>query len=151
MIEVKVSIDNHGDEPGVEQRADALAAFLADYAQKPFEWGETDCSLFVADWAMALGHDDPAHDLRGTYSTHVGCRKLLRKRGGIVSVVGECASRIGLCARPEPSLGAIGVIGSHSDEWQQWSAIWTGAGWAVKWDDQIVLFAAKPLAIWSFV
>lgn len=151
MTDIIVSIDRHRHEPGVAARAESLAAFLDDYRRKPFQWGTADCSLFVADWAMTLGHSDPAHDLRGTYTTHLGCRRLLRKRGGIVSVVGRCAARIGLKAAPRPSLGAIGVIGSHDDEWQQWSAIWTGAGWAVKWEDEIVQFTAKPIAIWSFV
>lgn len=141
----------HGSEAGIVERVAAFQRFYAEQRTRPFVWGRADCSLFVADWAMALGHGDPAAHLRGQYETALGCRRLLRKAGGIQSVVGQCAESIGMRPVEDPTFGAIAVIGAADDEWQQWSAIWDGSRWLVKWDDDLVGFSAKPLAIWSFV
>ncbi len=141
----------HGDEPGIVDRVARFQRFYAEQRDREFVWGQADCSLFVADWAIALGHLDPAAHLRDQYDTALGCRRLLRKHGGIQAVVGECAEGIGMRRVDQPTFGAIAVIGAADDEWQQWSAIWDGFRWLVKWDDDLTIFNAKPLVIWSFV
>jgi len=118
----------------------------------PHVWGRSDCSLAVADWAMAAGHADSAADLRCTYSTETQCRAVLASRGGLIATVGGCAQAIGLSPIQEPEFGCIAVIGSSHNEDRQWAAIWQGFRWLVKWGDersaQWMPFMAKPLAMW---
>ena len=44
-----------------------LDEFLAAHALLPWGWGTVDCSLVLADWAVACGRADPAAHLRGNY------------------------------------------------------------------------------------
>lgn len=143
-------IRRHHGEPGLVERMAGLESFVSSCS--PHVWGQSDCSLAVADWAMAVGHADSATDLRGTYSTEAQCRAVLASRGGLVATVGGCAQAIGLSPIHEPELGCIAVIGSPHNEARQWAAIWQGFRWLVKWGDersaQWMPFMAKPLAMW---
>lgn len=49
-------------------------------------WGQNDCATWAASyWNEVTGYD-PAHALRGTYSTWHGCRLILARRGGVATV-----------------------------------------------------------------
>lgn len=61
----------------------AFYAMIEDYKTRPFEWGEADCCLFVADALAALYGKDYAAPFRGKYTTEKGAYKLLKKYDGI--------------------------------------------------------------------
>jgi len=58
-----------------------LSTFLTESASKPFEWGENDCALFMADAVKAQTGCDIAQDYRGKYKTEIGSKKALKKYG----------------------------------------------------------------------
>src|SRR5690606_38091186 len=72
------AIRRHHGEPGLVEKMARLEDFTLTAA--PHVWGQSDCSLVIADWAMANGYPDAATDLRGTYSTEVECRAVLAAR-----------------------------------------------------------------------
>lgn len=71
-----------------------LAAFLAD--EKPFSWGDRDCSLFAADAVLCITGNDPASDWRGKYKTATGATRLLRPYGGIEGAVEKITADNGM-------------------------------------------------------
>lgn len=77
---------------------------------RQWQWGELDCCLFLADWIVARDGIDPASDLRGSYATQREMRHLLKARGGIRQVVGDCAARAGLVPTYQPQLGDVGLV-----------------------------------------
>lgn len=145
-------IHRHYAEPGLVERMARLEDFCERTNRLPLVWGLSDCSLLIADWALENGHDDAAAELRGAYDTEPGCRALLAARGGLLAVVGGCAAGLALTPLHEPEFGAIAVIGSLANPDRQWSAIWNGARWLVKWGNETAApwtpFAAKSLRIW---
>lgn len=146
-------IRRHFHEDGIVERVARFQRFYAATKDLPWVWGQTDCSILVADWATANGFSDPAAHLRETYSTERGCGDVLQAGGGLLAVFGDCAARAGLTPLHEPQFGAVAVIGSATRLSRQWAAIWSGNRWLVRHSDKQlsawVPFAAKPLAIWS--
>src|SRR5690606_40483460 len=77
------TIRRHHHEPGLVMRMARLETFVLDTDRTPHVWGERDCSLVMADWAMANGYPDSATDLRDTYSTDDEYRTVLAARAGL--------------------------------------------------------------------
>lgn len=148
---VRIIRRHHGEERLVERMA-LLEDFIRHTHARPFEWGASDCSLMVADWCVANGHEDPAAAWRGSYATEAECRALIAWRGDLVAVVAGCATVAGLKPISEPEFGCVAVVGSQSVLARQWSAIWNGRRWAVRWlspsGPMWSPFAAKPLGMW---
>lgn len=144
------TIRRHHGEDGLVERMARLESFLLD--RKPHVWGQSDCSLVIADWVALNGHHDPGAEWRGAYDTEEDCRALLERRGGLVAHIGACASDVGLTPILEPEFGCIAVVGSKHDDRRQWAAIWQGFRWLVKWGDgnaaRWVPFSARSLAMW---
>lgn len=144
------AIRRHHGEDGLIEKLARLETFTLSCA--PHIWGQSDCSLDVADWVTLNGHSDPAADWRGIYDSEASCRALLERRGGLLAHVADCAAGVGLSRLHEPELGCIAVIGSATNSDRQWAAIWQGFRWLVKWGDETgarwVPFAGKPLAMW---
>lgn len=142
----------HFDEPGLVERMAAFEDFIAQSGRSQFVWGQTDCSLMVADWCVWAGHDDPASFWRGAYDDEASCRALVAERGDLVAVMAACAVSIGLEHINEPEFGCVAVIGSPRRPERQWAAIWNGARWLVWWgkEDRAAWtpFAGKPLGMW---
>lgn len=65
----------------IERWATALNNAIDAERAKDFEWGLSDCSLFVADCVNAMTGVDWAADFRGHYSTAKGSLLALRKYG----------------------------------------------------------------------
>jgi hypothetical protein len=55
-----------------------LDAYLSSVAIRPFEWGKHDCVLMALDAAGAQLGFDPAHDIRGKYSTAIGAARRMK-------------------------------------------------------------------------
>lgn len=129
--------------------ADRLAAFLADSNTRPWRPGEVDCCIVLADWAMWLGHEDPASHLRGIYDSDDGFRAIIAAHDGAVPVVQACAGKIGGTLTAVPSRGDIGVIGSPTNIHRQFGAIHSGKSWLVRMRGGFAPMTAKTLAAWK--
>ncbi|MET3925929.1 hypothetical protein [Devosia sp. 2618] len=142
------AIRSHHGEDGLIERLSRLEDFIL--TRRPYVWGQSDCSMSIADWVALNGHPDPGAEWRGTYDDENSCAALLERRGGLANHIAACAANAGLQPIHEPELGCIAVIGSQHDQKRQWSAIWNGFRWLVKWGggDGWVPFAAKPIAMW---
>jgi Domain of unknown function (DUF6950) len=99
--------------------ADVLVNFLREAAARPFVWGEFDCCLFFADWTELRCGVDPALELRGTYSTERQMRRLVKVRGGIVRLVGDCMARAGCKVTFCPQRGDIGLVRIGIKVWRE--------------------------------
>lgn len=55
--------------------------FLPYYRRRPFEWGQCDCCLFVANWVQKMCGFDPSAELRGRYHSKLGATRVLRRAG----------------------------------------------------------------------
>ncbi len=53
--------------------------YLRSNKDREFKWGDFDCCLMAADIAILAGHEDPAKDVRGKYTTPSGAKKVLLK------------------------------------------------------------------------
>lgn len=124
-----------------------LEQFLEDMAATPFVDGQSDCALTIADWVMlAKGCPDPAHDLRGQYSTALGRERLLKRRGGLKAVMAVCAGRAGLETTRKPKRGDIGIV---SIAGQRLAAICLGETWAAKGQGLVVERPSRIIQAWS--
>lgn len=61
--------------------AQRLNDYLKANINTPFEWGEFDCCLHVANAVEAMTGNDFAKDFRGRYSTALGAQRALKKYG----------------------------------------------------------------------
>jgi hypothetical protein len=143
----------HFAEDGIVERMARFEDFMQATNREPHVWGVSDCSLLVADWVVASGYPDPAAELRGAYATEAECGALLAARGGLSEVVAACALSSGLKPIHEPEFGCVAVIGSISRPERQWSAIWNGHFWMVRWLSKDgptwATFAAPAIGMWS--
>lgn len=126
-----------------------LDAFTADHLRKPWQPGSVDCLLALADWTVACGYPDPVAHLRGAYDSEDGFQAIIAAHGGVVPLVGDCCSRIGLTRADRPAIGSVGVIGSWTDIQRQFGAIFDGKGWRVRFKDAYPRLSARPLQIWK--
>ena len=128
-----------------------LADFLRAYGEKPWAPGRVDCCLFLAAWAIWLGHRDPAEHLRGVYDGEDGFRAIVNAAGSVVAVVDRCASVIGARRIQQPTCGDIGVIGNTKDVHCQFGAIFDNARWQIRAPAGYRSIIARPLAAWSIL
>lgn len=129
--------------------ADRLAAFLAIQSSRTWQPGAVDCCILLADWALWLGHSDPASHLRGVYDSDDGFRAIVADAGGLEPVVARCVANIGGRRISAPKCGAVGVIGSQTSIHRQWGAIFDGGRWLIRFRDDVGPLAARPIAIWE--
>lgn len=128
---------------------ETLAAFLAAQDRKGWQPGKNDCCLYLAAWAIWLGHRDPAQHLRGTYDDEAGYLRIIEEADGIAALVGDCVQRIGGRAIARPKVGAIGIVGSRLKSSMQFGAIATPDGWSVLTDAGQRIVCAPALNIWE--
>lgn len=126
-----------------------LNGFLAERASLPWAWGSVDCSMVVADWAVANGGGDPLALHRGGYADEAGAVAIIVRRGGLLPIFSDGCARVGLPRAAARSRGVIAVIGSLNVPTRQWAAIWDGERWQVRNADGFVSFTAHALGMWS--
>ena len=56
--------------------------YIIDNKERPFEWGVFDCCTMACDIIVLQGGDDFAKDVRGTYSTEIAAKRVLKKHFG---------------------------------------------------------------------
>lgn len=128
---------------------DELDALLAHYGALPWSPGyRVDCCLALAEWAISLGHDDPAARLRGTYDSDEGFRAIISAHQGVVPLVASCLPT-GTATAIAPRRGDIGVIGSSTNTHRQFGAIHDGCGWLVRQRQGFGRMSARTLAAWT--
>lgn len=127
----------------------SLAEFMRAYGEKPWRPGQVDCCLFLAAWAVWLGHRDPAQHLRGSYDREEGFRAIIEHAGSVSALVGACVASIAGKPLQRPICGAVGVIGSLTNINRQFGAIHDGERWNVRFKNGIGPMVATPLAIWA--
>lgn len=129
-----------------------LSEFLQREAGRPFEWGRSDCSLFLADWWRHVHGTDPAAHLRGAYRTAQGKDAVLAANRGLQRLVTAIAAKAGASRTTTPNTGDFGLIAIGG---KPYGAICTGrvgakACWAVR-SEAGVTFLTNPriLRAWS--
>lgn len=128
---------------------DLLDAFFAANAERPWSWGDVDCAMALADWAMSNGHPDPFSEYRGTYDSEAAFKALVVPRGGTLSIITGLLLHTRIAPVDRPSRGVIAVIGSGSHPLRQWGAIHDGTRWQVRTHEGFTTVAARPLSLWS--
>lgn len=116
---------DHPARPRLRDWQSRLAALLAASEARPFEWGQHDCGLFVADAVQAITGHDPGADLRGRYRCAAGAARLLKPLGG---VPGLARSRFG--DEIPPALAQPGDVGLMLDEGRPTLLLCLGGCWA---------------------
>jgi hypothetical protein len=132
---------------------DPVFAIINRWQVIPFQWGERDCITLVADYVRLRTGQDPAADLRLTYSTAGECQRVTRFFTDPLGVVAPRMEAAGLSLTETPRRGDVGVVlldlgaSVHPH-----GAICLGGGvWAVKTQESGVLAMAplKVLAAWG--
>ncbi len=59
-----------------------LTALIEDRRNTPYRLGTNDCCTFAADAVLAMTGNDPAKDVRGTYSTPEQAEAIIESNGG---------------------------------------------------------------------
>lgn len=132
----------------VTARHKLLQSFIADNNARPWQPGKVDCCMVLADWAVWLGHPDPAAHLRGAYDSDEGFRAIITAAGGVPALVATCVPTSGKRIQ-HPSAGDIGVIGSPTNIKRQFGAIHDGSGWLVRMHGSFGRMTAQTLAAWT--
>ena len=129
-----------------------LIEFLKKQSATPFKWGQSDCSLMLADWWQANHGMDPAAWLRGSYNGAEGKDAVLVANRGLRRLVTRIANEAGAPCTRTPNTGDFGLIAVGG---RPYGAICTGrvsdrACWAVR-SDNGVTFLTNPrtLRAWS--
>jgi hypothetical protein len=79
----------------VENWPTLLTAYIEERREVPFTWGRADCCLFAADWVRLATDLDPAADLRGKYDSALGARRIIKRRGGLATMVARALTPLG--------------------------------------------------------
>ncbi len=122
--------------------AEGLTAFLQRTWERPFVWGESDCTLWVADWCKARWGMDPAGAFRGRYSTQAEAERLTA-RGLAVTVRPYMTFAREKEAADEGDVGVVIVDGKET------SAIRAGGQWLIKTPLGVGAHDFLAVAIWG--
>lgn len=123
-----------------------LREFLAQYADRTFEWGRDDCSLLIADWWRANHGRDPADHLRGQYHDEKSCHRLVFFSGGLVRLVSRICEREGAKVTRDPKDGDFAVLKIGS---KRICGIRSGEYWAIRNEQIGFIKHAKVIKAWA--
>lgn len=124
-----------------------LTDFLRDMAGRPFQWGQTDCALMMAEWVSLRRGVPVAEDLRGSYATEDECQRILDDRGGLLRVVSGIASSVPLRLTSDPKPGDIGIVRCPPSA--PTCAIKVRRGWALKTPTGLIVMPAPVIRAWK--
>jgi hypothetical protein len=133
----------------------ALSGFLSDASTHTFRYGHRDCLLWLCDWARVNGWPDPGAHWRGTYVTARQCWRIVKREGGLVSILAKGMASVGVprLLNPADALpGDIGVgyMGAPTDWGDETSLglIRTRVGYAALTQGGLLVGPAKLWAAW---
>lgn len=95
---------------------DPLATFLETVRHREFVWGEWDCLLWLGAYVQVCRGVDPSEPWHGRYRTELGARQLVKKAGGMKTLVGGALAGIGVKRVEEASRGDIALVGTPSGD-----------------------------------
>ena len=126
--------------------AGLLAEFLRRSAGEPFVWGERDCCLWAAEWIKQLTGRDVASEWRGCYRSRIGCHRLLKREGGLLTLISAIAEQNGFAPTELPQPGdVVLVMFDHAEM----LGVKTARGVALKCEPHgIMVCDLKPLNAW---
>ena len=64
-----------------------IGEFIRETAFRPQKPGRDDCALWCGDLVRRATGYDPAADLRGTYDSWFGCRRVVLQAGGMLRLI----------------------------------------------------------------
>lgn len=127
----------------------------------PWLWGGgddgfagEDCTLFAANWALALTGRDPGAGVRGMYSTERGALAILGRAGGMEAFIDRQLRQTGwIRIGAEPRDGDIGVVNApiHTDgRMGPTPAVRAGGLWVARAERGQVGYAFETLSVWRW-
>jgi hypothetical protein len=129
---------------------DRLFAYLHHAAARPYEWGHSDCMLFMADWVALATGSDPAADLRDTYGDPAVCPIGRGYRNDPLPVCARAFADLAPAADPVRGDVAVGLLRGQRF---LCGAICIGGGWVIRVDAPTGLLFVKgrfdPRKAWS--
>lgn len=128
--------------------ANDLKAFLRLAAAQPFQFGEWDCAMTIANWVRQVTGEDPAAELRGTYQSDEEWKAIVEREGGFLALVDALAFGAGMKRVAVPNEGDIGII--HIPGYGEAGAIRVVRGWAAKLSTGLTSGPARLIAAWTF-
>lgn len=127
-------------------KAELLPTFLQRAASVPFEFGQWDCAMTLANWGwLVLGYD-PAPDLRGSYKNERGWVRICKQAGGLDRIVNGIALAAAWVPIEEPLLGDIAIVETPDTPT---GAIWSGRYWVAKSPNGLSAGMARTLGMWG--
>jgi len=78
-----------------EDWPEKLKAYLEKNAEKPFDWGTHNCSLFAADWVLECCGLDPLGRLREECKDRASALAILARKGGVGGLWARACHRYG--------------------------------------------------------
>lgn len=86
---------------------EAALAAARKHMGGPFTWAAADCASAACNaWAELWGRDPMAH-LRGAYVGPISALRHIRRAGGYLGLMADCADRHGLIATDAPQAGDL--------------------------------------------
>lgn len=84
-----------------------------------YETGHDCAQGFVGGWV----HQETGHDVsapwRGRYRTALGCLKVVRRGGGLVTIMSRGLEAVGLARTEQPRVGDVGAVAMVTDHGEQ--------------------------------
>ncbi|MCG6111332.1 MAG: hypothetical protein MEQ74_03975 [Paracoccus sp.] len=122
--------------------ADAIDRYLTAGTALPWVWGESDCTIWVADWCVLHFGFDPAASFRGKYRDSDGAARLTAS--GLAATIAPHMAP--LRVTDPPLRGDVGIIDIRGCEV---AAIWTGRRWAFRTPRGLGECPARALISWG--
>ncbi len=111
---------------------DKLMSFLDRAAKWPFEWGQHDCMLEVADWLDHACGMDTASRWRGTYASEAELDAILAEHGTLEEAMREEANAAGLHEAAEPLFGDVALVLPSGQEKPLGAILMPSGRWRMK-------------------
>lgn len=87
-----------------------LKTYLSSLAGRRWRPGALDCGVFMADWVRLVRGVDPIADVRGSYATERGFKRILRREGGFARSCAVRLAAVGYAPTLTPAAGDIAVV-----------------------------------------
>jgi hypothetical protein len=117
-----------------------LTSFLARAGRRGFAWGQNDCMILVADWAVVLTGRDPAAQYRDLYSNETEAMDIIARAGSPTDLLDQCLLPLGWSRVVTTIAGDIALVQppGHSEEA---AGVCVGGG-------RVALLSKRGLVVW---